>query len=315
MDAGQATAKMIEAVRSRPWGLAAATIADGGTAIAFDEGADRLCETSLFEIGSITKTITGLLLAESVVRGELSLETTVGDVLGVDAGNCGEVTLLDLATQRSGLPRLPPNLDPENIDPLDPYAAYTEARLLESLAMVEAPQAGDHLYSNFGFMLLGFAVGRAASNTFAELAQSRIFQPLGMSTAGCPPPEHERIPVYSGAAAVPWWSSPLPGPGGVGASVRDMTAYLTAHLRPDDTPLAAAIDLATQIHAGSSTPMGLGWIQQGGVWWHNGGTGGSSAFCAFHRPTQTAVVLLANAGDQRSIDAAGMRVLTELVRR
>ncbi|MEM9018315.1 MAG: serine hydrolase domain-containing protein, partial [Verrucomicrobiota bacterium] len=85
-----------------------------GAAGLLGEGRAEADEDSLFEIGSITKVFTGILLADLVLEGKISLDDSIVDVLddlGVEVGeDLGPVTFLELATHTSGLPRLPPNL-------------------------------------------------------------------------------------------------------------------------------------------------------------------------------------------------------------
>lgn len=310
-DATSTAALLVERVRARPWGMAVVAISGDDIEIAWDAGDDPLDASSLFQIGSITKTMTGVLFADAVVRGEAAADLTLGTVLGVE-GPAAAITLGALAVQRSGLPRLPPNLDIGTIDQADPYAAYTEGDLLDALAAVEIGPPGQ-LYSNFGFMTLGLALRRLCGRTMPELLQERIFEPLGMTTAGCPPSEDGRVPGYAGSSRTPWWTTQLPGSGGVGMSIVDLGRYLRAHVDPPAGVLGEAIDLATSLHT-SDPGMGYGWTHQGGGWWHNGGTGGFHSFVAFHRPTRTGVGLLANSGDADVLDKVGFATLTELVR-
>ena len=86
---------------------------------------------TLFEVGSITKVFTGILLAEMVERGEVRLDDPVQGLLPKDvtvpARNGKRIRLVDLATHSSGLPRMPDNFAPA--DPQNPYADYTPERL------------------------------------------------------------------------------------------------------------------------------------------------------------------------------------------
>lgn len=312
MEADEATRLLVDRVRARPWGLAVAAIADGGVSLRLDAGDDPLDPATTFQWGSITKTITGVLLGYAIETGELRASSTLGDVLGV-SGRAASITVTELATQRSGLPRLPPNLDLEAVDRHDPYSAFSEHDL--RIALTEtAVGAKEHAYSNFGFMALGLVVATAGGAPFASLVEQRLASPLGMRTTGCPPPEHGRIPGYNGATRAPWWSAQVPGAGGVGGSIADLATYLRAHLElPPDT-LGAAIERATTIQAGPPNPRGYGWGHQGGGWWHNGGTGGFRSFAAFHRPTKTAVALLANSAQADVVDSVGFATLTEMVK-
>jgi D-alanyl-D-alanine-carboxypeptidase/D-alanyl-D-alanine-endopeptidase len=312
MEAAEAVGLLIERVRSRPWGLAVSAMVGNEADCGVEPGDDPLSDASSFQIGSLTKTLTGVLLGCSVVRGEATLDTTVGDLFD-QAGTAKEVTLGALATHRSGLPRLPPNLNLETVDHHDPYASYTEEDLIAALAMIESPVAGRFEYSNFGFMLLGLLLGRITGTPYARLVRERVFEPLAMSSAGCPPPDGQRLPGYAGADRVKWWTTRLPGAGGVGMSIRDLTTYLQAHLDPEGHPLAQPMLMATTIHARLASPAGLGWTHQDGRWWHNGATSGFRSFAAFHRPTRTAVALMANSGTVDSLDGVGFRTLNQLI--
>ena len=305
---------MLERVRARPWGIATVALNGDETAIRVDQGQDAVDETTLFEVGSVTKTVTGALLAASVTNGEATLATTVGDIVGAQAGAAKAVSLLALATHRSGLPRLPPNLSVDDVNPDDPYADFDEACLLDALSETElSAPLGE--YSNYGFMLLGWLLGRLASSPYADLARERIFRPMGLPTARVGAQDAGALPGYQGTTAKPWWRQPLPGAGAVAMSATDLAGYLRAHVdEPPDSPLGAALTMAASPHTDELDVHGLGWAHQGGGWWHNGGTGGFRAFAAFHRPTRTAVGLMANSADAAVLDGTGFAALTKMVR-
>lgn len=311
-DASEVAADLVSRVRARPWGLAVAAVIGDEAHVTTDAGDEPVSETTTFQVGSITKTITGVLLAEAVLRGEAALTTSVGKVLA-DAGKAKDLTFLDLATQRSGLPRLPPNLDPRAVDADNPYADYHESDLFAALDLIDAPVAGTYGYSNFGFMLLGLLLREVSGSPYATLVQERIFGPLELASAGCPPTEESRAQGYSGTRQVPWWETNLPGAGGVGMSMDDLTHYLRAHIDPDSSPVGPAIELATTLHAEPPSGMGLGWGYQGGGWFHDGGTGGFSSFIAFHRPSRMGLALLANGGNV-DLASVGFAALTDLLR-
>lgn len=313
MKAYEAAASARDRLRLQPWGLAIAVIAGDDTEILLDIGDDKFDEDFYFQIGSVTKTMTGLLIADAVIRGETSLGATLDSILGADAGHCADLTLLDLVTQHSGLPRLPPNLRDERMDPQDPYSSYTEADLIEALQLVDRPTQ-KYGYSNFGFMLLGLLVERISGSNYHELVKTRVFEPLGMSKAMCgTPPEDQRLPGYQGPSQTPWWTTQLPGAGGIATTIKDLSLYVAAHLTCPE-PMASTIELALRQHAVGPPVMGLGWLHEGGGHWHNGGTGGFRSFVALHQPTKAGIALLANSHDAESIDKVGFAVLTDLVR-
>src|SRR5204862_268966 len=119
---------------------------------------------TLFEIGSMTKTFTATNLADMVARGEVRLDDPVAkylpDSAHVPSRNGKQITLVDLAIQSSGLPRLPSNLAPR--DPGNPYADYSVQQLYAFLAAYQLTRdiGATSEYSNLG-------VGRAATGPSA----------------------------------------------------------------------------------------------------------------------------------------------------
>jgi CubicO group peptidase (beta-lactamase class C family) len=315
-----AASSMIDAVRARPWGIVAATVIGDDVEHALVAGDDPISEGTLFQIGSVTKPMTGLLLADSTLRKELTLDTTVKELLGADSGNCGQVTLLQLATQASGLPRLPPNLVNERFDQSDPYAHYLRGDLIEALAMVASPTPGAFEYSNFGFSLLGCLLEAATGSTYADLLRTRVFEPIGMTEAFCglPAAGQDAVQGYGPAGPAPWWDLPLPAAGGVACHIRDVARFVWANANPAATPLAEAFRLSHQVHGTGPLPetsMGLAWFHQSTALWHNGGTGGFHSFVAFHPDTATGVAMIANCNDVGTLNASGLATLTELAAR
>ena len=261
-------------------------------------GADPVDETSLFEIASISKTMTALVLAQLVMAGVVELSTPLGDVL--DAGANGSITLRDLATHTSGLPRLPANLV-ERLDALapseqldDPYATYTPLDL-ETALRGAATGGRSTEYSNFGYMVLAHALSAAADRDFADLLQDLVFDPIGMTTATIAPPRevHGLVPGYRDGCRVPHWTKLVPGPGGVLASITDLMAFLSAQLEPAATDLEIAIEMTQAVGPDNEC---LGWQRYGDVRWHNGGSGGFSTFTGFDRPNGRGVAILHNCG-------------------
>lgn len=260
---------------------------------------------TVFEIGSITKTFTGLLLADAVVRGERRLDAPVAPQLPFPAPALARaatpVTYLALATHTAGLPRLPPDFAPA--DAADPYADYDAAKLARSLSgdWTLAP-GGRYAYSNFGAGLLGYALagdGRA----YDARVQARIAGPLGLRATGLAP---------SGAAATghdaalrpagAWHLDALAGAGALRSTPADMGRYLQAALRAAGTPSAEAWRLATTPVVrgpGPATRVALGWhvLERAGrpITWHNGMTGGHASMIAFDAQRGEGVVVLGNA--------------------
>lgn len=140
---------------------------------------------SVFEIGSITKVFTALLVADMTLRGEVALTDPVAEYLPPKgrprAFDGKDITLLDLATYTSGLPLMPGSFKPA--DPANPYADYSAAQLYEFVSgFAPLYYPGSHYeYANVGFGLLGHALALPAAHSYEELVVSRICAPLGLN--------------------------------------------------------------------------------------------------------------------------------------
>lgn len=265
--------------------------------------------TDLFEYGSITKTFTALLLADAVQRKELTLTDAVEDVLGQTLRDSEGQPLrwLDLATQRSGLPRLASNMQPRT--PANPYADYDAARLkafLETWKPQVARQARWE-YSNLGFGLLGHALGLRAAKPYAALLSERVLQPLGLDDMRVAVPGDANTRLLPGhdakGQAVPRWTfDTMAGGGALIGSARGLARYAQAALGLIDTPLAPAFALALTRQAdgaGPANPMGLGWILGSlngrRLANHDGGTYGFSTSLFLDLDRKRSTLVLANA--------------------
>jgi D-alanyl-D-alanine-carboxypeptidase/D-alanyl-D-alanine-endopeptidase len=278
--------------------VAAAAIESGESAATF-AGAEDL----LFEIGSITKTLTATLLAARVTAGDVTLDDPISR--WIDAGVNADITLGQLATHTSGLPRLAPNWrDVDGFHIADPYAGFTETLVERGVNAAERSNVGTAAYSNFGFQLLGLIVARIAGVPFAELVRRDIFDPLGMQTARLTGWDGPQAQGHDSGRPVSHWHNAVPGAGGIEATIGDMAAYARAVLDPPDAPVGRAIALAT------ATP--LAWVLQGDVLWHNGGTGGFRSMLGVDRSAgRAAVLLLAHADIQEADDAVRLALRGE----
>jgi len=277
---------------------------------------------TIYEIGSITKTLTALLLADAASRGEVNLNDTLAKHLpNYQIPQFGKqpVTLLDLATQSSGLPRLPDNFQPQN--PGNPYADYRAESLKTFLGNYHLPRApGEkYEYSNLGFGVLGTAISTHAGKDYATLLAERITNPLAMHNTGITlnpfmrdylAPGHDQ----TGRAVSNWDFQILAGAGALRSNVHDMLLYLQAHMHPQTVSKPAGLHLVQQAQRPTTVPgqqIALAWhIQQAGgqtVIWHNGMTGGYASFIGFTSDGKRGVVVLANASS--SVDELGMAAL------
>ena len=278
---------------------------------------------TVYEIGSVTKTMTGLLLADAVVAGQLRLDQPVAELLpahAIPAFAGQKITLDRLATHFSGLPRLPGNLAPADMN--DPYADYGEEQLRAFLAghvLARAPGAA-YEYSNLGYGLLGTALASQARLPYEELLQARIFRPLGMhssATVTTPALRARLAPGHlaDGTPAADWHFQAIAAAGAVRSSARDMIAYLQSYMRAPGPVQQLAVQprevLAGQGDGDGVKRVGLAWVldqAEGRPFaWHNGETGGYASFVGYTLDGKRGVVVLTNTA--RDVDGLGIGVL------
>jgi serine-type D-Ala-D-Ala carboxypeptidase/endopeptidase len=257
-----------------------------------------------FEIGSITKVFTGLLLADATLRGELRLdeavETQLGFALRDSAGQ--PLRYVDLATHRSGLPRLAPNMKPAN--PADPYADYAQAPMLEALRAYQGTRRRDEAfeYSNFATGVLAWLLARRAGQPLNTLLQQRIYAPLGLG-------QPAQLPRAAGhnaqGAPVPAWnfSEPAAGAGAIVMSAAQLARFAQAALGQFEHPLQPAFALTLQVHSQmgpqAGVQMGLGWLLtehgQQRVATHDGATHGFTSSLWLNLSEKRGGLVLSNA--------------------
>ena len=307
--------------------VAGMVFADGSTrVVAYGDagGGRRMDKRSVFEIGSITKTFTGTLLADMAQRGEVRLTDPVASLLppGVTVPSRGgrQITLQDLATQTSGLPELPTNL--AITDPANPYADYTVEQLyafLNGYTLTRDPGA-QFEYSNVGVGLLGHALALRAHKSYEELVRERILAPLGMTSSAItitPSMARNFASGHNadGAIVAPWDWPTLAGAGALRSSITDMLAYASANLDDEGGPLRQAMATARspRERIGAQAQIGLNWFTQrtgdDDIVWHNGETGGFQSFIGLDEARKTAIVVLSNSATLEGVHDIGFHML------
>ena len=265
---------------------------------------------TVFEIGSVTKVFTSVLLADMVRRGEVKLTDSVFSYLPPHTSRAREtrtITLADLATHTSGLPFWPNGI-PATGEGVQAMGRYTEAQLLEYLStfVVPADVGQKWAYSNVDAGVLGLALGARVDMTYEALLRARLTGPLKMESTAVAVSDRMRTRLAVGYDAnrrvAPVWNVPaLAGAGSLHSSVNDLLTWLEA-LGRDDGPLAGLLPvmLATR-RPGPGLPQALGWMiiemgaQDGTILSHDGGTLGFSSAIAYDPIARTGVVVLSNA--------------------
>lgn len=291
----------------------------------FDNDARAVNGRTVFEIGSATKVFTSLLLADAVRRGEVSLDDPVAKYLPasvrVPERNGKKITLVDLATHTSGLPRLPTNIHPK--DPANPYADYTVQQMYDFLSSYKLARDPGSLYeySNLGGGLLGHALARRAGTDYETLVKRRITGPLAMKSTSITLNEELQRRLAPGHDSrrhrVANWDLPtLAGAGAIRSTADDLLTFISTNLGFTKSALAPAMAAMLSTRRPTGIPgleIALGWhITTRGdrqIVWHNGGTGGYRSFIGFDPKARTGVVVLANMSTDAGVDDIGHHLL------
>ncbi|WP_293782101.1 serine hydrolase [uncultured Aeromicrobium sp.] len=253
-----------------------------------------------FEIGSISKGVTGLLYADMVDRGEVRPDTRLGELLDLGDTEAADITLEELSRHRSGLPRLGGGLTflaRAAVSTLLARNPYNQTRD-QVVEQVRAAKVGEKepLYSNLGFAVLGHALAAALDTTYPQLVAERLAEPLGLSSFTVPPSAEQvgKNAVQgrdrAGRDQQPWADEGMAPAGGIRASAADM-ATLARALLDGTAPGAWAVE--PQADFGDGVRIGAAWLTEnvGGrtVTWHNGGTGGFRSWFGMDRERGVAV--------------------------
>jgi len=291
-----------------------------------DGSGDAPTRDTLYEIGSISKVITGAFFADAVRRGEVARDTPIDELLpdGFDAIDIEgvEVTLEHLATHTSGWPTAPMNIRPS--DPERPFKGYTEDLMYRYAD--QAPPGSvpgtKHEYSNYGYGLLGTLIARNAGGDYEPMVEERILSPLGIEdmTITLDRDDLARMaPAMSEGRPSKNWETmgPLDPAGMWVADAEAVLGFLRAHLRRGADPIYDTLTKSrtTLMERGDAMPaMRWGWMVGGdGVTlWHNGGTGGYASFSCLNTLQNAAVVVLAN-GTTPLVTSAGDNIYHELL--
>lgn len=286
-----------------------------GVGVTAKGSSDPPTKDTVFEIGSITKVFTALLVQTLVQEEELSWDSTLKESLPLPTlefanNRVQEITLRELAIHSSGLPRLPANMQPSDL--LDPYIDYSAEQLL-SFVLDYDPETLDktQVYSNLGFGLLGAIAAYGVD--YDELMRSNIFEPLEMTNSYVEhTPENQQmlIPGYSRGATMPNWNfDVMVGAGGVLSTAEDLMKFVSRNIETSDSPIDKSLSNLREPQVAPN--QGLGWAlmhSDGGkpVYWHAGATGGYVSFLAISPEESKGWVILAASTESALINEMGV---------
>jgi D-alanyl-D-alanine-carboxypeptidase/D-alanyl-D-alanine-endopeptidase len=272
-------------------------------------GEMKITGDTIFEIGSLTQAFTGLLLADMAERGLVRLDQPVQDLLprtvAVPKHGDRPITLLDLVTNTSGLPKRPDNLDSWNR--MNPYAGYSVGQLYEYLSRQSlAAEPGAKLeFSYLGMGLLGHALALRAGMSYEALLKMRIAAPLGLkdTTVTLDEAQQKRFAQGYNARVRPTADRDDPiltGAGAIRSSMNDVLRFIRANIEPAGTRFETAL-LASQVPRFEKPDMpraATSWVfvdtgSEDGLA-RIGGTGGFRNYAVFNPKLKIGVVVLAN---------------------
>ncbi|MBB4065995.1 serine hydrolase domain-containing protein [Gellertiella hungarica] len=311
-----------------PADVVVAIVRDGEGRV-LSHGPGRADGTTLFQIGSISKVFTTLLLQRLVDDGRLSMNATLAELIGERyplAPSVAGITLRQLATHTSGLPTVPQYLEDEVIRRVgaenimtDPYNHMTREEVLVYLANpVGGEKPGSFAYSNYGMGLLAHVMELVTGKDYPELLREQIFDPVGMRDSHGDLREDVARRLIQGHDAAgnpapPWRFSSLAGAGSITSNAEDLIRFISAEFDPA-SPLADS--LARQRERQPKAPVALGWFTpaphdwiegNSGILWHNGAVNGYFAYLAIDPERRIGVAVLANR--QKDVTALGSTIM------
>ncbi|MCZ7375355.1 serine hydrolase domain-containing protein [Micromonospora sp. WMMC250] len=277
-----------------------------------------------FEIGSVTKAFTGMLLADQVSAGVVGPDDRLGATWPEVTGPARDVTLAELASHRAGLPRLAPGSPLgwarilwSNVSGANPYAGQGVDAVRSATDRVDTDddERGQVHYSNLGPSVLGHALAAKAGVAYPALLHDRLLRPLGMTATTVATRDHDLPPdrahgSRAGGRPLDPWAGAGYAPAGAGpwSTAEDLGRLLAAIL----AGTAPGADAATaRFREDDDTRIGYGWFttRHGDreIVWHNGATGGFRSYVGLERATGRAVVVLGNT--DKGVEPIGLRLL------
>lgn len=273
-----------------------------------EKGGKKVDENTIYEIGSISKVFTGIILAQEILDGNLTIDYKVNDLLPdsikIPVMGDKQITLGNLTDHTSGLPRMPTNFAPAN--PNNPYADYTVDQMYEFISTYQPTRkpGSEYEYSNLAQGLLGHLLAENRNTSYEKLMIQTIANPLGMEDTKIEFTEKmkENLAIgHSDGNTVENWDIPtLAGAGAIRSSTADLAKFVSANLGYINTSLTTAIELSHKKRHSMAGEMSvaMGWHikkgESGDIIWHNGGTGGYRTFVGFVKETGKGVVVLTN---------------------
>jgi CubicO group peptidase (beta-lactamase class C family) len=268
-------------------------------------GSEPLDSATIFEVGSATKTFTGLLLALNIEEGKIGLNDNIDSYLPgrlqLPESYRNKVKLTDLASHQSGLPNLSSDkyfTELMKKDPRNPFRFVDRKYLYDVLRQTDTlTHYGDYQYNNYAYSLLGDLIGRKNKQAYTSLIKRDILGPLQMKSTTFETPKSLNIAGLYDQRGVPQESMILDAAmpaGGLKSNAVDLLKYLAAQISPP-VELKSAIDLTQKnYYKDSEREIGLGWDIKDDYYQKDGDTFGNSCLLRFSKKRNLAIVVLSN---------------------
>ncbi|HEY8956719.1 serine hydrolase domain-containing protein [Chitinophaga sp.] len=264
---------------------------------------------TIFELGSVTKTFTGILLANAVLEGKAKLDDDISKYLDGNYPNLeynGQpVRLVHLSNHTSGLPSMPKLTSGE--DPFSPSTHFTPAMLADILHHVtlDTVPGTRRAYSNFAVGLLGIILEKIYHMSYEQALKKYIFDPYHMQQTqiSLSPDEDRDVATgydLEGNPTTYWQNDLAQAAGGIRSTTHDMLLYIQQQLDPRNKAAQLSHELTFgDVNKGTGLNWGVMTTKTGRhlQWSHDGGTDGFTSLCMIYPGLHAGIVLLTNNGD------------------
>lgn len=267
-------------------------------------GTELLDSTSIFEIGSATKTFTALLLANQISNKKIDTNDYIDKYLSnkimLPPALKHKVKLIDLASHQSGLPNLSNDkyfTDLLNKDSRNPFRFVDKRYLITVLKETDTlNNYGHYQYNNYAYSLLGYFLERNSKLAYASMIKKDILIPLKMNQTSFTIPNDSNVAGLYNQEGEPQdyliLKSVNPA-GGLKSNAVDLIKYLKAYFLPNK--FEKAIQLTQQVfYKDENRKVGLGWDIKNDYYQKDGDTFGNSCLMRYNKSKKIAIVVLSN---------------------
>jgi CubicO group peptidase (beta-lactamase class C family) len=318
------------------FGLAVGLIQNGGKQTfyyggKFCRGTNDVNAETIFELGSITKLYTAYILGALEKDGKLNRFDLLAKYLPKRIAEKNDwakkIRLIDLATHTSGLPAMDSTKSLakyEGFDENNPFGIFTEKFILKTLAEIKSvPDYGKVSYSNFGIGLLGIAIEKSSGKSYEELFKSYIIDGFKLNSTHLNLNDEHftniALPHRQGET-MPFIRLAKLAPSGAGkTTLPELLSFMSVHLAPANgkqTEIVASL-LKNQL-PNSSEKAALGWgiyeVNGKTVYFHTGGTYGSSSIVIISPETKSGVAIMANSNTEKELTGYALKIMSLLTK-